>query len=380
MRNELLACSLALGAVAAPLAAQGDFLYSVSSTDGLLRRVNPLTGAVLSSVQMVTNNNVNAQGCTGLSCDPTTGQLYAIMREVSQPTVRKLARVNPGNGAATILGALNDNFAALAFRPDGVLFAVTGDGALVPETLYTLNPANAQPTVVMTLGNGGPGESIAFGADGFLYHLSGCCTPNVDTVLERIDTATNTVTVIPLSGFAYFEILSATLLAGGNLLAADLNDALLVITTSGFATHVGQFAYSAVKGLALVPSASTQPVFRPYGAGCTAASSQIPLLLASGIPTGGQNVQFDLALAPANSFGAFALGSGNTSVPFPSPACQAQIVPADPNLMFFATTATGTWTATFQVPPGFVLDVYCQVGVFDGPTLLVSNPVQAHVL
>src|SRR5262245_40983571 len=246
MRTALLPCSLALLAVAAPLAAQGDFLYSVSSTDGLLRRVNPLTGAVLSSVQMVTNNNVNAQGCTGLTCDPASGLLYAIMREVSQPAVRKLARVNPANGSATILGVLNDNFAALAFRADGVLFAVTGDGAAVPETLYTLNPANAQPTVVMALGNGGPGESIAFGADGLLYHLSGCCTPNVDTVLERIDTVTNSVTPIPLSGFSYFEILSATLLAGGNLLAADLNDALIVITTGGFATHVGQFTYSAV--------------------------------------------------------------------------------------------------------------------------------------
>src|SRR5262245_29365905 len=147
MRHELLARSLALLAVVAPLAAQGDFLYSVSSTDGLLRRVNPLTGAVISSVQMVTNNNVNAQGCTGLSCDPATGQLYAIMREVSQPAVRKLARVNPANGSATILGVLNDNFAALAFRADGVLFAVTGDGAAVPETsTRSIRPTRNRPS------------------------------------------------------------------------------------------------------------------------------------------------------------------------------------------------------------------------------------------
>src|SRR5262249_19204869 len=144
MHTELLAGSLALLAVLAPLAAQGDHLFSVSSTNGQLRRVSPLTGAVLSSVQMVTNNNANVQGCTGLTCSPITGQLYAVMRDVSQPNVRKLAVVNPANGVATIQGVLSDNYAGLAFRPDGVLFGVTGDGASVPETLYTIDPATAQ--------------------------------------------------------------------------------------------------------------------------------------------------------------------------------------------------------------------------------------------
>ena len=107
----------------------------------------------------------------------------------------------------------------------------------------------------------------------------------MDTVLERIDTATNAVTNIPLSGFVYFEILSATLLAGGNLLAADLNDAMIVITTGGVATQIGTFGHSAVKGLAYVPSPNSQGFFRLYGNGCTASSGRIPLLVGSGTPT-----------------------------------------------------------------------------------------------
>jgi hypothetical protein len=262
--SRLLSC---LALVAALVPAQGDHLYTVSSTDGMLRRVNPLTGATSWSVQMVTNNAVNAQGCTGLAYHPANGLLYAIMREVSQPSIRKLASINPNTGAATILGAFGDNFAGISFRSDGVLFAVTGDGATVPESIYTLNITNAQPTFVMALGNGGPGESITFGADGFLYHLSGCCIFNLDTVLERIDTATNVVTNIPLSGFSYFEILSSTSWAGGNLLAADLYDRVLAINTGGVSTQIAMFDHSAVKGVAFVRRRTPRPTSAPTASG-----------------------------------------------------------------------------------------------------------------
>src|SRR5262249_10923848 len=157
---------------------------------------------------------------------PTNGLLYAIMREVGSTTVRKLASINPNTGAATIIGVLGDNFAALAFRSDGVLFALTGAGATVPATLYTVNITNALKTVVMTLARSSAGESMTLGDDGFLYRFSGCCTPNVDTFMEKIDTTTFTSTNIPLSGFAYFELLGSTSWVGGNLLCSDLNDRL----------------------------------------------------------------------------------------------------------------------------------------------------------
>lgn len=378
--TSLLARSLLMLLMAATSSwAQGDHLYTVSSTDGMLRRVNPLTGTTYWSVQMVTNNLVNAQGCTGLALQPGTGTLFAIMREVTQLGVRKLASINPNTGAATILGLLGDNFAAIAFRSDGVLFAVTGDGATVPESLYTLNTANGQPTFVTALGNGGPGESITFGADGYLYHLSGCCVFNVDTVLERIDTTTLSVTNIPLSGFSYFEILSSTSWVGGNLLCADLNDKVLAITTGGVSTQMATFDHSAVKGVAFVPSPATQAFFRPYGVGCAAASGLIPLLTGIPAPSVGATVQVTLSLAPSNAAGVFGIGSGSFSAPIPSAACQVQILPIAPDLLNIQTTGSGSWTATFTVPPGLPADLFAQAALVDGSGFVVSNPLQAHV-
>jgi hypothetical protein len=367
--------------VAATLAGAQDHLFTVSSTDGMLRRVNPMTGTTYWSVQMVTNNAVNAQGCTGLALQPGTGTLFAIMREVSQPTVRKLASINPNTGAATILGALGANFAGIAFRSDGVLYGVTGDGSttLPPESLFTLNTTNGQPTFVMALGNGADGESITFGADGYLYHLSGCCIFNVDTVLERIDTTTLTVTSVPLSGFSYHEILSSTLWVGGTLLCADLYDHLLAVNTNGVSTQIGTFDHSAVKGVAFVPTPPTQAFFRPYGTGCAAASGLIPLLTGFPAPSVGATVQVTLILAPASAAGVLAIGSGTFSLPIPSAACQVQILPIAPDLLNLQTSASGSWTASFTVPAGLPTDLFTQTAIVDGAGFVVSNPLQVHI-
>jgi hypothetical protein len=370
-----LLCALVLGSISH---AQGDYLYSVTSTQGYLRKVDPLTGTTIQFTQMVTNNAVNAQGCTGLARNPVTGVLYAIMREVSQPTVRKLASINHLTGTATIIGALGDNFAGLAFRSDGTLFAVTGDGAVVPETLYTLDLNSAAATFVMPLGNGGPGETIASAADGFFYHCSGWGALNADQILERIDPFTLAVTPITLSGYDSNEILSLTEWVGGNLLAVDLNDQAMVITTGGVATFLAGFDHAAVKGLSFVPSPPTQPFFRPYGSGCAAVSGRIPLLAHAGVPTPGQNAQLRLILAPPSATVVIAIGFGTAAAPIPSPTCQVQVLPIDPNLQFFTTA--GAWTLSVTVPPIPPQDLYAQAAVVDaGGALVVSNPLQVHV-
>jgi hypothetical protein len=274
---------------------------------------------------------------------------------------------------------LNDNFAGITYRSDGILFGVTGDGGMVPETLFTINLANAQSTFVMALGAGGPGESITFGADGFLYHFSGCCTLNVDTILERINTATASVTPIPLSGFPYFEILGATPWVGGNLLLSDFNDNVLVITTGGVSSAIAVFDHIAIKGLAFVPSPPTQAFKRPYGAGCAASSGRIPLLTMTGTPSPAMIVQLNLLLAPGSSPGVLAIGSGTGTQAFPSAACQVQILPLFPDLLPFTTTPAGTWSPSFGVPPTMPVDLFAQTAIVNGAALVVSNPLLVHV-
>jgi hypothetical protein len=375
----LFVAVLFVGLTAVSAFAQGDDLISVTSTQGLLRRVNPLTGTTLQFAQMVTTTNVNVQGCTGLTRNPVNGVLYAIMRDVGAPTVRKLATINPQTAVATIIGPVGDNFAGVACRSDGTLFAVTGDGAVVPETLWTLDVNTAVATIVMPLGNGGPGETIAFGADGLLYHCSGYGGLNSDQILEAIDTFALTVTPVILSGYDSNEVLSVTEWVGGNLLMVDLNDQSMVVTTGGVVSHLGQFDHAAVKGLSFLPSPSTQPFFRAYGQGCTAASGLIPLLAYTGTPTFGQNVQLNLILAAPNTALALGIGYSNSTAPIPSPSCQVQILPIDPNILFFTTTATGTWTLPVTVPTIPPQDFFVQVAIADPAGLVLSNPVQIHV-
>ncbi|HEX6813197.1 MAG TPA: hypothetical protein VF384_16355 [Planctomycetota bacterium] len=379
MRTTLLLSFLLANAIPA----QGDLLYSVCTTDGILRRVNPLTGVTASSVQMVTTAAVNVMSCTGLAHDPITGQLYAILRVTGSQTTRRLATVDPATGVVSVIGAFTDNFSSLAFRFDGVLFAVTGDGATVPESLYTVDVNTASATFVMSLGQGSDGEAIAFGADGYLYHLSGYGVPNVDEIFERIDTLTNVVTPVPLSGYNYDEVHSVTLWVGGNLLLSDINDHRVVLNTGGVSRLLGSWVNGPVKGLAFVPAPSTQPFFRPYGVACAAAAGAVPLLTGSGVPSPGLTVQLDLVLAPF-SVGVIGLGASNVGVPIPSPECQIQILPLwSPELFAFATSAAGTWTLPLFLPAGLPPDLYFQVALIDagGPGgLIVSNPLQMHIL
>jgi hypothetical protein len=376
MRTSLLVAFL----LATAIPAQGDHLYTVTSTTGELRRVDPLTGADLWFVQMVTTTSQNVLSCTGLSYNPANGLLYAIVRVSGSQTVRRLAQIDPATGVTTVIGPLGDNFASLAIRIDGVCFAVTGDGATVPETLYTVDLTTAATTLVMALGNGSDGEAIAFGADGYLYHLSGLGVPNVDEVFERIDTFTNLVTPITLSGYDTQEVLSVAPWVGGNLLVADLYDHRIVTNTNGVVRLLGNWAYGPVKGMAFIPSQPTQPFFRTYGWACDAASGTMPLFFGSGVPSPNQTVQLNLLLAPY-SIGVLGIGSGSVSYPFPSQACQIQVLPLwAPDLFTFATTPGGTWTLPLVLPPGLPSDLFFQAAVVDTNGIIVGNPLQMHIL
>jgi hypothetical protein len=91
-----------------------------------------------------------------------------------QGRVARLVTVSPFTGLAASIGNTGDSFADLAFDLSGKLYAVTGDGATVPETLFTLSTTNAMPTLVVALGNGDNGEALAFNSvNGLLVHASG---------------------------------------------------------------------------------------------------------------------------------------------------------------------------------------------------------------
>ena len=363
--------------VSSALPAQGDLVYTVTTGDGLLRTVSLLTAMTTSSVQIVNTNLLPAVQCNGLALDPISGQVYALVRFTGQ--TRNLCRLNLQTGVATVIGAMGDSFAGIAFRIDGTLFGVTGDGATVPETLYTIDTATAQATFFRTLGNGTDGEAIGFAPDLSLYHASGLGSPNVHEVFERIDTFTNTLTSVPLSGYDYDELIALTPYSGGNLIGVSLYDELVVITTGGAVSFSGLLDHSIAKGIVVVPSPNTQPFLRGYGDGCPGAAGPIPILFGSGVPSAGQTIGVHLRHAPGTTFGLIAVGFGNGVLPIPSPTCQVQVSPVGVATGFF-TTGLGAFDYLLALPPGLApFDLFFQTGVLDGTAFVVSNAVQMHM-
>lgn len=134
------------------------------------------------------------------------GMLYAALK-LSGVSGRVLATIDPTTNTVTQIGNLGDNFATLAFREDGQLFGVTGDGGVVPETLYLIDKFTAAKTLAATLGAGADGEVIAYHPDhGMFYHWSG----NGTVVFESVQAiAPYAASNIPLSGPGSFEIFGA---------------------------------------------------------------------------------------------------------------------------------------------------------------------------
>jgi hypothetical protein len=210
-------------------------------------------------------------GANGLARHPQTGTLFAMLK-LEGTSFRHLVTLDEWTGVATSVGNTGNRFAGIAFASDGTLYAVTGDGGGVPESLFTLSTVDGSPSLVRELGAGSDGETIAYNPDdGFLYHASGIGTPNHPNgeQFETIDLDTLVTTNVPLSGFDYEELTALTFLDGG-FFAGDLGNAafddpgFFHITTGGAVTFLGLMDHVS-KGLvlALEPTPTATPTATP---------------------------------------------------------------------------------------------------------------------
>jgi hypothetical protein len=228
--------------------------------DDLLRRVNSANGSTLGSVT-ITLAGLTITGGSGLARHPQTDALYALLR-IQGRTFPDLVTLDEATGVATSLGNTSDKFAGIAFADDGTLYGVSGDGGIIPESLYTLSTVDASATFIMLLEDGSDGETLAFNPDdGLLYHASGIGNQNQTQngeIFETIDPGTLNVTSVNLSGFDYEELTGLVYSNGGIFFGADLGDSsvdmpgFLEITTGGVVTFVGDMDHVA-KGLVRLP-------------------------------------------------------------------------------------------------------------------------------
>ncbi len=270
MRSDLgsptVVVLLILGMLGPVPAGAGDLLLSVSPGGGqrppdpLLRKVDSADGSTVAGASVaITLEGEVVIGATGLSRHPQTGTLFALLK-VEGSLFRRLATLDESTGVATNVGGTINRFAGIAFASDGTLYAVTGDGGGIPESLFILSTVDASSSLVLELGAGSDGETLAFNPDdGLLYHASGIGTPNNPNgeKFETIDPDTLAITNVPLSGFDYEELTALTFLDGG-FFAGDLGDAavdmpgFVRITTGGAVTFLGNMDHVS-KGLVPVP-------------------------------------------------------------------------------------------------------------------------------
>lgn len=246
--------------VLSPAWAEADpLLLTVSPRDDVLRTIDAATGATIDDSVVMSLDGSTINGATGLARHPMTDELYVLLR-LQGRTFPDLVTVDELTGVATLVGHASDKFAGLTFAPGGTLYAVSGDGGVVPERLFTLSTVNGSSTLVTSLGAGSDGETIAFNSDdGLIYHASGIGMQNnnaVGEIFETIDPISLTITNVPLSGFDYQE-LTGLAYSGGSFVAGDLGSQttdmprLFRITTAGVVTYVADLDHVA-KGFAPV--------------------------------------------------------------------------------------------------------------------------------
>ena len=243
---------IACMAVFAGTAAAGT-LYGISNGFGLpannqIYQIDPATAAISSAVQ-VTLPGFTVSNSQALAAHPTTGVLYAVIQTSAPTTGRRLVTIDPATGVATSIGALATQISTLAFKADGTLLGVSGDGATTnPETLYSVSTTTGALTLQFALGNGLDGETIAMHPSGLLYHSSG----NATALFESIDLSTMAVTPLVSPSGECFAMGYSVLL--GQMYLSDINSDLFTVNlTNGARTLVGNIpSLDDNRGLAFV--------------------------------------------------------------------------------------------------------------------------------
>jgi hypothetical protein len=185
------------------------------------------TLASVGCMQVTDSGGASITGVTGMTKHPTTGVVWAVAK-VSAVSGRVLGTFDLPTAVFTAVGNLGDNFSSIHFSNDGtILYGVTGNGASVPETLYTINTGDASKTVVQALGNGADGEVIATAGDGTMYHWSG----NGTVVFESVSLG-NTTTDIPITGTPGGETFGAVWWSWHKDVNGDPDPAFLVANIS----------------------------------------------------------------------------------------------------------------------------------------------------
>lgn len=242
--KNMMLRALALLSLIAVAPVQAETLYGISNgfgtpSDNLIYQINPANGD-LSHIEQVTLPGFTVTHSQALAANPVDNSLWAVVQTGAGAGNRRLVTINPSTGVCTLVGGLANQISCLTFLADGTLLAVSGNGAVDPETLYQVSTTDASLTLLFALGNGADGETIAIHPNGLLYHSSGNTTAEFESinVLSRVVTPIGSVTseayamgYSPSHNAMFLSDISSVLFTvdlatGARTLVGDMNDQL----------------------------------------------------------------------------------------------------------------------------------------------------------
>ena len=136
------------------LAVVGTRVFGVDPFGANIYELDPNTGATLNSVPVVIDGTPITSGSTGLTTHPITGEVYIIFK--SGGPNRSLGIIDPETGIGTDLGNTFQRFSGISFDAAGNLYAISGDGATPPETLFEIETSSVTSSMSYTCSDIGP--------------------------------------------------------------------------------------------------------------------------------------------------------------------------------------------------------------------------------
>jgi len=184
-----------------------------SSLTSDLVQIDPATGALIADIGTIKVGGTPIQ-IADLSVQPGTGVLFGISASASGDAAPagNLYTINTSTAVATLVGPTGDFFGAIAFAPNGTLYATTGDldnmGNIVNTKLKTLNPLNGQTLTAVSTDIFYSALAVRY-TDGVIFGGNGDGFPDaLGSGLFTIDAGTGKGTLIGHPGLnfvGYFE-------------------------------------------------------------------------------------------------------------------------------------------------------------------------------
>lgn len=205
-----------------------------------LVQMNPINGALISDIGTIKANGTPLK-IADLADQPGTGVLYAISAASTTNAAGLLYTINTRTGAATLIGGPGDFFDAIAFAPNGTLYALTADlnmttGNVFNQELKILNPLTGATlsmfpialtapeapfgsfgidplTGVLWAGNGDPGGlyniNPATGAETFIANTTPNFIGDIDFQVVVPEPVASGLCILGLFGIAVYRRLRA---------------------------------------------------------------------------------------------------------------------------------------------------------------------------